>query len=91
MARARASCVRELLLLLSILLADPAACTPFIAVRTQPAERRKVGLVAAHALHGAENTLRSPPSIPAFILATLFETMLRLNPQVIGFLDYSQR
>ena len=76
MARARARAVRELVLLLSILLADPGACTPFIAARTQPAERRKVGLVAAHALHGAENTLRSQPSIPALILATLFETVL---------------
>ena len=74
--RARARGVRELVLLLSILLADPGACTPFIAARTQPAARRKVGLVAAHALHGAENTLRSPPSIPALILATLFETVL---------------
>ena len=73
---ARARGVRELLLLLSLLLADPAACTPFIAARTQPAERRKAGLVAAHALHGAENTLRSAPSIPALILATVFETVL---------------
>jgi hypothetical protein len=65
-------------LVLSILLADPAACTPFIAARTQPAERRKVGLVAAHAL-GTPHTPLTPlgsPSIPALILATLFETML---------------
>ena len=62
--------------LLSILLADPAACTPFIAARTQPAERLKVGLVPSH---GAENTLgrkHSGPSIRALILATLFETVL---------------
>ena len=71
MARARAR--RRVLLVLSILLADPAACTPFVAARAQPAERRKVGLVAAHAL-GQHTPLT--PSIPALIVATLFETML---------------
>ena len=76
--RAPARARRCVLLVLSILLADPAACTPFIAARAQPAERRKVGLVAAHAL-GAPHTPLTPlssPSIPALIVATLFETML---------------
>ena len=70
MARARAR--RRVLLVLSILLADPAACTPFVAARAQPAERRKVGL-------GAPHTPLTPlisPSIPTLIVATLFETML---------------
>ena len=71
--RAPARGRRCVLLVLSILLADPAACTPFVAARAQPAERRKVGLVAAHAL-GQHTPLT--PSIPTLIVATLFETML---------------
>ena len=66
--------VQRVLLLLSILLADPAACTPFIAVRTQPAERRRSASLVA--LHGGENTLKSPPSLRAFILATLLDNVL---------------
>ena len=74
--RAPARGRRCVLLVLSILLADPAACTPFVAARAQPAERRKVGLVATLGAPHTPLTPLSSPSIPTLIVATLFETML---------------
>ena len=60
-----------------ILLADPAACTPFIASHALPAERRS----AANQLgsnHLVSNHLltRKLPSIPSLLLATVFDSVL---------------